>query len=106
MMNTARKHNLGHPTLIFKLCKKAGVPFTPLEEKIEPPIGITVRKDESHNDQQIPRAPQYEALDSEEGAEDKEKDEPTMAQGSTKIMETINVLFIEHITWQRVCLTK
>ena len=41
---------LGHPALIFELCKTTGVQFTHLEEKIEPLIGITVRKDESHND--------------------------------------------------------
>ena len=50
LMNIVGKHNLGHPTLIFKLCKKARVSFTPLEEKTKPPIGIIVRKDESHND--------------------------------------------------------
>ena len=36
-MSSAGKHNLGHPSLIFELCKKVGVPFIVLEKRVVPP---------------------------------------------------------------------
>ena len=72
-----------------------------MEENVDPPIGIIVRKFEPYKDQQIPRAPQREESESEEGIEDKENVGPTMAQGSTHIMDNIDALFIEKIAWKR-----
>ena len=95
LMNTMGKHNLRHPALIFELCKKAGVPFTPLEENIDPLTGIAVRKEEPHRNQQIPTAPRPNESESKEGAKDEEDVEPTMAQGSAQMMDNINVLFLE-----------
>ena len=50
LMNSARKHNLGHLTLIFELCKKAGVPYTTQEERIVPPIEIIVKYVQPHRE--------------------------------------------------------
>ena len=77
-----------------------------MEEKIDPPTKIIVRKDESHNNQKFPRALQHEESNSEDCVEDEEEGEPTMAQGSTQIMDNINALFIEETTWKKACLTK
>ena len=71
-----------------------------MEEKIDPPTRITVKKDESHNNQQFPRAPQHEESNSKDGVED-EEDSPIMAQDLTQIMDNINALFIEETTWQK-----
>ena len=67
---------------------------------MEPPRGISVRKYDPHNDKKIPRAPQHEASDFEEGAKDKEDDERTIAQGSTQIMGNTNAVFLEKTTSQ------
>ena len=42
-INSARKHNLRHLTLIFQLCKKPRVPYMVYEERIIPPTEITMK---------------------------------------------------------------
>ena len=52
-MNSAGKHNLGHPSLIFELCKKAGVLFTALKERVVPPVEIIIKSDQPPKEQPV-----------------------------------------------------
>ena len=52
-MDSAGKHNLGHLVLSFELCKKAGVLFTPQEERIIPSAEITIKTDQLHREQPV-----------------------------------------------------
>ena len=52
-INNVGKHNLRHPSLIFELCKKAGVLFTTLEERIVPPVEITIKSNQPQKEQSV-----------------------------------------------------
>ena len=53
LMNSAGKHNLGHPSLIFELCKKLGVLFTTLEEEVVPSGEITNKSDQPYREHPV-----------------------------------------------------
>ena len=56
-MNSARKHNLRPPSLIFELSKKERVSFTAFKERIVPSTKITTKSDQPHKEQPIKDEP-------------------------------------------------
>ena len=98
-MNSAGKHNLGHPALIFKLCKKVGVPFITQQEKTVPPAKITVKLYQPHKEQLVQEEPpiitkqvQTKEQKSDDETEDDEDNEPAITQGSEQLMGCVNAL--------------
>ena len=70
--------NLGHPFLIFHLCKQAGVHFTNQEDLFHPIKSIVVRKRKGGPEPQVNIDFSHKATSEEEDEAKEEAIEPTV----------------------------